>query len=105
MPSIPCTCQTSVTKIAKAVIVQTTNVSIAGPSIATKPSRTGSLVLAAPCAMGAVPIPASLEKAARWAPTIMIDPTAPPSTEVAVNASVTTKLSEGRICSALANKI
>ena len=41
-------CHTSVTKIASAVSVQTTKVSIAGPNIATRPSRTGCAVFAAP---------------------------------------------------------
>ena len=39
---------TPVTKIAKAVSVHTTRVSMTGPNIATSPSLTGSFVLAAP---------------------------------------------------------
>jgi hypothetical protein len=51
-------------RITRAVMVQTTIVSIKGPSMATSPSEIGSAVFAFPWAMGAVPIPASLEKAA-----------------------------------------
>ena len=47
-PSTSVVCQTLVIKIARAVNVQTTNVSIVGPSIATKPSLMGSSVFAAP---------------------------------------------------------
>ncbi len=61
-----------------AVIVQTTTVSMNGSSRPTKPSLTGFLVLTAECAMGAEPTPASLEKAARWKPTIST-PTTPPA--------------------------
>ena len=72
---------TSVTKIANAVIVQTNKVSIAGPNIATKPSLIGLFVFAAPCAMGAIPIPASFEKAPLLMPNIIRAPKAPPKTE------------------------
>ena len=71
--------QTPVTKIANAVKVQTIKVSITGPSIATKPSRTGSFVFAAPCAIGAVPIPASFEKAPRRIPSKINAPKTPPN--------------------------
>ena len=69
---------TPVTNIAKAVSVHTNKVSMAGPNIATKPSRTGSFVLAAPCAKGAVPIPASFENAPRLTPNKINPPTRPP---------------------------
>ena len=58
--------QTPVHKMAKPVMEQTTSVSIIGPSMATRPSRTGSLVMAAPWAIDSVPMPASLENAARF---------------------------------------
>ena len=51
-----------------AVIEQTRIVSMNGPSIATKPSRIGSVVLAAPCAKASVPSPASFENTARLIP-------------------------------------
>ena len=47
-PLLSVVSHTPVTKIAKAVSVHTIRVSIAGPNIATKPSLTGSSVLAAP---------------------------------------------------------
>ena len=47
-PLLSVVSQTPVTRMAKAVNVQTIKVSIAGPNIATKPSLTGSSVLAAP---------------------------------------------------------
>ena len=60
--------QAPLARITKAVSVQTTIVSMNGPSPATMPSRTGSLVFAAACAMGADPWPASFEKSARFIP-------------------------------------
>ena len=63
--------------IVSAVIVQITMVSMNGSSSATWPSVEGSLVLTAEWAIEADPMPASLEKAARWKPTIST-PTTPP---------------------------
>ena len=75
---------TPVLNITRAVSVQTILVSMNGPIMATNPSRTGSLVLAAPCAIGAVPIPASFENAARFMPVtktlLKATPAAPPIT-------------------------
>ena len=70
----------------KAVMVQTTTVSIKGSSKATMPSRTGYSVLAAECAIAAEPIPASFEKAARLKPTtkIPMNPPSPASKESAL---------------------
>ncbi len=62
-----------------AVMVQTTTVSMNGSIIATRPSVAGRLVFTAEWAMGAEPMPASLEKAARWKPTIRA-PMRPPAT-------------------------
>ena len=76
-----------VDKIINPVILQTIKVSIIGPSIATSPSLTGSLVIAVPCAMDSVPMPASLENAARLMPVIMTTPKAPPAMESPENAS------------------
>ena len=78
---------TPLIKMIIAVIEQTIIVSIKGPSMATKPSRTGSLVFAAPCAIVSVPVPASLEKRPLLTPTIIIVPIAPPATDFPVNAS------------------
>ena len=64
-----------------AVIVQMMTVSMNGSSRATKPSVTGRRVLTAEWAIAAEPSPASLEKAARWKPT-MSTPIAPPATPV-----------------------
>ena len=71
-----------------AVIEQTMIVSINGPSIATKPSLTGSVVFAAPCAIVSVPVPASLENMPRRTPIIIMLPNAPPETALPVNASL-----------------
>jgi len=49
-------------------MAQITIVSIRGPKEATIPSRIGSFVAAAECAMAAEPIPASFENAARLKP-------------------------------------
>jgi hypothetical protein len=86
-PSASVVCQTPVSMITRAVKVQTTMVSINGPSIAIKPSRIGSLFLEAPWTIGAVPIPASLEKAALLAPVMITAPTTPPAAAFPVNAS------------------
>ncbi len=59
--------------------MQTTNVSIAGLNIETNPSRIGSILLDAPNAIGAVPIPASLENEALRTPATINPPTTPPS--------------------------
>ena len=56
------------TSITNAVMEQTRIVSMNGPSMATKPSRTGSVVLAAPWARASVPSPASFENTARLIP-------------------------------------
>ena len=73
--------------IASAVIVQITTVSMNGSSSATKPSVAGSLVFTAECAIEAEPMPASLEKAARWKPTIST-PMTPPATLSGLKAPV-----------------
>jgi hypothetical protein len=62
-----------------AVQVHTMSVSITGPSMATRPSRIGSLVRAAPWAMTSVPTPASLEKAPRLMPISMTPMKPPPA--------------------------
>ena len=71
----------------KAVMVQIMIVSIKGSIMATSPSRTGSLVIAAPWAISEVPNPASFENNARRTPAMITDPTAPPITASPVNAS------------------
>ena len=77
-PLAPDVLHTSVTNIDKAVSVHTNNVSIAGLSIDTNPSRIGSLLLEAPSAIGAVPIPASLENEALRTPVTTNPPRIPP---------------------------
>lgn len=64
------------------VILQTIKVSIIGPIIATNPERIGSLFLVALIAITSVPIPASLENAARLNPWLITieTPTKPPAT-------------------------
>ena len=59
-----------------------------GPSIATSPSLTGSVVLAAPWAMVSVPNPASFENSPLRTPITIMAPKAPPMAESPVNASV-----------------
>lgn len=77
-PSAPSpSSHTPLMTIISAVIVQITMVSMNGSSSATWPSVEGSLVLTAEWAIEAEPMPASLEKAARWNPT-MSTPTTPP---------------------------
>ena len=66
------------TMITKAVIEQTTIVSMNGSSKATIPSSAGWETLAAECAIAAEPMPASLEKTARLTPMIKI-PKKPPN--------------------------
>ena len=64
--------------ITSPVIVHTMIVSTKGSSRATIPSRTGSGVAAAECAIAAEPVPASLLNAARRMPW-MIVPISPPA--------------------------
>ncbi len=64
-------------------MVQITIVSMNGSTSATTPSETGSSVLAAACAIGAEPWPASLENSPRFTPHIMVSrktPTPVPAT-------------------------
>ena len=70
-----------------AVIEHTTIVSINGPNIATSPSLTGSVVLAAPWAIVSVPVPASFENMPLRTPIIIKLPKAPPETALPVKAS------------------
>ena len=77
--------------ITSAVMVQITMVSMKGPSIATRPSRTGSSTLAVECAMAADPCPASLENSPRLSPHVkviqIVAPAAdPPTMLVGLNA-------------------
>ena len=75
----------------RAVIVQMTMVSMNGSSSETNPSVEGSFVFTAECAIDAEPMPASLENAARWNPT-MRTPTMPPDTPSGENAPETIKV-------------
>ena len=77
--------KTPVVIITRAVIVQITTVSINGSSKETIPSVTGSLVLTAEWAIGAEPIPASLENTALLNPKIKT-PKKPPVTPSGENA-------------------
>ncbi len=86
LASVPC--QVPDIRMISAVAVQMISVSIIGPTIATRPSLTGSRVRAAPCAMDSVPIPASLENAPRRTPVAITVPIAPPAAAVPLNASV-----------------
>ena len=75
-------------KITIPVIEQTRIVSIKGPIIATSPDLIGSSFFDAPIAITSVPMPASLENAARlkpWLITIAI-PTNPPATALPLKA-------------------
>ena len=75
-------------RITRAVIVQTTIVSMNGSRPATTPSRTGSSVLTALWAIGALPWPASLLNRARWMPVLSSTPNVTPvNAPVAVVAS------------------
>ncbi len=79
-------------------MVQTTMVSIKGSSKATTPSSTGWETLAAEWAMAAEPIPASLEKTARFTPIIRI-PRNPPSPASKENALSKISTKAAGICS------
>ena len=81
-----------------AVIEQTIIVSMNGPSIATKPSLTGSVVFAAPCAIVSVPVPASLENIPRRTPIIIMLPSAPPETAFPVKASLIINANTPAVC-------
>ena len=74
-------------RTASAVRVHTNPESMAGPSIAMSPSRTGWSLADLPCMIDAVPIPASLTSAARRAP-IMAMPINAPQPASRENASV-----------------
>ena len=78
--------QAPVTMTTRAVIVQITTVSMNGSKSDTTPSRTGSSVLAAECAIAADPIPASFENTARLMPWMAM-PTKPPIPASNENAS------------------
>src|SRR5690554_8187360 len=69
----------------KAVMVQTTTVSMNGSSKETTPSLTGYFVREAECAIDADPTPASFENAALWKPT-MSTPMIPPFSAEGLNA-------------------
>ena len=86
-PFNPSCSHTPDAKITMAVMVHTTIVSMNGSIIATRPSRTGSFVMAAPWAISDVPNPASFENNARRTPATITAPTAPPMTASPVNAS------------------
>ena len=64
------------------------------------PSDAGASVFTAECAIDAEPIPASLEKSARWNPMTMA-PSRPPEAACPVKASEITNDSAAGICSAL----
>ena len=82
-----------VERMISAVNVQTTIVSMNGSSPATIPSRAGSSVFAAACAIGDEPWPASLEKMARFIPNTNAAPAVPPmnapADSVGTNADLT----------------
>ena len=91
-PSSPSTCHAPVRTIERPVIVQMTMVSMNVPVMLTRPCLTGSFVLAAAAAMGALPRPASFEKMPRATPfciAMNIVPTAPPVTAFGANAAST----------------
>ena len=71
--------QTPVDRIASAVKLQTMIVSMKVPSMATRPWLTGPLVLAAACAIGAEPRPASFENTPRATPKRIAAQTAAPA--------------------------
>ena len=77
-------------RITKAVIVQTIIVSISGSSIETDPCFIGLFVLAAACAIGELPSPASLEKTPRDTPNLIaiqiVAPAKPPLAALPVKA-------------------
>ncbi len=82
-----------VTTITNAVNEQIIIVSTNGSNEATKPSCTGCSVLAAACAIGADPWPASFENKPRLTPIVIVliktAPANPPVAAVPVKASVT----------------
>ncbi len=69
--------------------------------MATMPSETGSCALAAECAIGADPWPASLENKPLFTPLLKVNakpaPRNPPAAAVPVKASVKMEASEGPI--------
>ena len=79
--------------ITSAVIVQIIRVSINGPIIATSPSRTGSFVFAAACAIGALPSPASLENAALLTPHVIAGSAVDAVTAYSLNGTMVETLS------------
>ena len=84
---------------ASPVSIQIMMVSINGSKIETIPSETGSLALAAACAIGAEPCPASFEKSPRLTPRLkaneMVAPRNPPVAAEPVKRSLPTAASEG----------
>ena len=76
-PLMPSTSMLPQMRMAMAVRVQTRPESMLGPSMAMRPSRTAFLLAEAPCMMDAVPIPASLTRAARRAPMMAMPASAP----------------------------
>ena len=95
--------QIPVERMISAVNVHTTIVSMNGSMPATRPSRTGSSVLAAACAMGDEPWPASFEKTARFMPNRNAEPAVPPmkapAASVSENADVAISANSVGICS------
>ena len=71
--------------------------------MATIPSLTGCSALAAACAIGAEPCPASLEKRPRFTPLLnayaMVAPRNPPAADEPVNTSAKMLMNEGTIFS------
>ena len=84
-------------------------VSIKVPNIAIVPCRTGLLVSAAACAIGAEPKPASLEKMPRAIPirsaNIRVAPAKPPVAAAPLNALSTTKATAAGISDACVTRI
>jgi hypothetical protein len=82
-------------------MVQMTIVSMKVPVMVTNPCLTGSFVLAAAAAMGALPRPASLEKIPRAIHFCMATntvPTAPPARADPVKADLTIRATAPGIC-------
>ena len=77
------------------------SVSMNGSRIDTMPSATGSFVLAAACAMGADPCPASFEKSPRFTPRLKayanVAPRKPPVAAEPEKALLKTAANEGPI--------
>ena len=90
-------------RITSAVSVHTTMVSMKGPSMATKPSCTGSSVLDWPWYMGAEPSPASFENMARRAPRMMTPHNPPETAVLRLKASLKMRPKEGPIASKFIN--